>query len=255
MQVDPTNLAKHWDTRFCKDGEVRREKEELVAISLYAALLEFKIKDTLVQNVDEFKYLGCFLSYNGEDNKAIQANLRKARAVWARFLPLLRVEGASPQVSGAFYRAVILATLLYGSELWNLNQAQFNRLNGFHIRACWGMAKEHTLIHDRTTGAWAYPSTPKVLKEVHLRELKYYLLNRREPIFKYLANRPIWQCVKYFREQMKVIRKPRWWDQEAHPPDKEVKKLKEHEENSEDDGAWEGRGGPPSPPILPFDPF
>ena len=46
------------------------------------------------------------------------SNLSQAKIVWSRMLRILSREGATPRVSGFFFKAVIQAVLLFGAETW-----------------------------------------------------------------------------------------------------------------------------------------
>ena len=65
----------------------------------------------------------------------------KTRGVWARVGQVLRQENVEPRVAAKFYKVVVQAVLLYGSETWNLAKAALARLEGFNIRAAYKMAK------------------------------------------------------------------------------------------------------------------
>ncbi len=51
-----------------------------------------------------FKYLGRLLAQDDDDIQAIRAQLRKARATWARVGQVLRAENAPPRVAAKFYK-------------------------------------------------------------------------------------------------------------------------------------------------------
>ncbi len=59
--------------------------------------------------------MGQWLDEDDHDGCAVQAQLVKARAVWARVSNVLRSENASPRVCGMFYKTVVQEILLYGS--------------------------------------------------------------------------------------------------------------------------------------------
>ena len=69
-----------------------------------------------MERVEVFKYLGRLLAQDDDDIQAIRAQLRKARATWARVGQVLRAENVPPRVAAKFYRAVVQAVLLYGSK-------------------------------------------------------------------------------------------------------------------------------------------
>ena len=53
----------------------------------------------------------------------VVGNLRKARKRWARFLIISVREGASTRVLGAFFKMVVQAILLFGSDMWVITPA------------------------------------------------------------------------------------------------------------------------------------
>ncbi len=78
-----------------------------------------------------FKYLGWFLAYDDNDTQAMQGNLKKARKSWGLVSRILRAENVSPKVCGVFYKAIVQAVLLFGSETWKLSPLSLKRLEGF----------------------------------------------------------------------------------------------------------------------------
>ena len=56
-----------------------------------------------------------------------------ARSVWGRLGTLLLQEGADPKVLASFYRSVVQAILLYGSETWALSVSMAKRVEGAYI--------------------------------------------------------------------------------------------------------------------------
>jgi hypothetical protein len=90
-----------------------------------------------------FQYLGRLLAQDDGDVQAVRQQIRKARGTWARVGQVLRGENAAPRVAAKFYKAVVQSVLLYGSETWNLTETVLARLEGFHIRAAYRMARVH----------------------------------------------------------------------------------------------------------------
>ncbi len=88
-----------------------------------------------LERVEVFKYLERLLAYDNNNSQAMRANLKKARKSWVRVSRVLRAENASRKVCGVFYKAVVQAQLLFGSETWKLSPASLKSLEGFHIRA------------------------------------------------------------------------------------------------------------------------
>ncbi len=55
----------------------------------------------------------------------------------------VRGENPAPRVAAKFYKVVVQAVHLYGSETWNLTRAAVARLEGFNIRAANKMARKY----------------------------------------------------------------------------------------------------------------
>ena len=78
---------------------------------------------------------------------------------------------STPRTCGAFYKATVMAVLLFGSETWNLAPSSLKRLEGFHIRAAWHMAG--TGPRQNPDGSWTYPDTDAVMETVGLRSISH----------------------------------------------------------------------------------
>ena len=53
-----------------------------------------------------------------ENWPVVVGNLNKARKSWDRMMRILGREGAKPRALGMFFKAVVQAVLLFGSETW-----------------------------------------------------------------------------------------------------------------------------------------
>ena len=62
--------------------------------------------------VNLFKYMGQVLTASDDDLLVVAGNLRKAQKRWALLARILRWEGASPRVSGIFFKVVVQAVLI-----------------------------------------------------------------------------------------------------------------------------------------------
>ena len=56
----------------------------------------------------------------------------RARSFWGRFETLIRWEGADPKVVEMFYKSVIQAVILFGSETWVLLAEMERKVEGTH---------------------------------------------------------------------------------------------------------------------------
>jgi hypothetical protein len=146
----------HYETGLCKDV-VARKIQHAAAERMHLSLQHtFTAYGEGLERVEVFKYLGCSLAYDDNNNQAMRGKLKKARGVWARLSRTIRAENASPRACGIFYKATVQLILLFGSETWNLSPSSLKLLKGFHIRATWRMTgKRPVKLRD---GTWTYPN-------------------------------------------------------------------------------------------------
>ncbi len=70
-----------------------------------------------------------------------------------------------------FYKVIVQAVLLYGSERWSLSPSSMKRLAGFHILAAWQMSGKQP--EQNKDGSWTYPRLEDVLKAVGLKSIAH----------------------------------------------------------------------------------
>ena len=107
-----------------EETELVSEEERKVftrAFSAYVRPLEM---------VTSFKYLGRFISETEYDYPAVVRNLSRSKKLWIRMSRILSREGADPQVSGLFFKAVIQAVLIFGTETWVVTPRMGKSLGG-----------------------------------------------------------------------------------------------------------------------------
>ena len=108
---------------------------------------------------------------------------------------------------------MVQSLLLYGSETWVLSKTALARLEGFHIRAAYKMAKEHVPRRGRDW-RWVYPKSEDVLKECGLHTISEYIKVRRNTIAAHVVDRSIFRdCMDSERKRGSVPRQW-WWEQE-----------------------------------------
>ena len=101
-----------------------------------------------------------------------------------------------------FYKAVVQAVLLFGSESWVLTPPTIKMLLGFHIRSTYRMARVNKLRKDPQSGIWTYPVSALALEEVGLETIGYYIQVRRQHIAAYIVDQPIFGfCEEERRKQ------------------------------------------------------
>jgi hypothetical protein len=113
MQIEVGALyGKHQHTWLCREGWERKKQHEAAEAARIVLARMITAHGEDLERVEVFKYLGQLLTFNDNDSQAMQLNLKKAHKSWARVSCVLRVENASPKVSGVFYKATVQAVHL-----------------------------------------------------------------------------------------------------------------------------------------------
>ena len=100
----------------------RREQRRTIRRCQLAGTIRFEASGDELGVVDTFKYLGRLLSSLDSDWPAVHRNLTRARKRWGSVSRVLAREGATPRVSGMFYKGVVQTVLLYGCKSWVLSK-------------------------------------------------------------------------------------------------------------------------------------
>ena len=212
MQLNPS-YPWHFTSKECSIGVERKQQWEAAVTSALALWQQFLVHGDVLERVEVFKYLGRLLAQDDDDIQAIRTQMRKAWATWARVGQVLRSKNASLCVTAKFYKAVVQAMLLFGSKTWVLSSTALARLEGFHIRAAYWMAKKNK--PRRGPGhRWVYPKLADVLEECGLKTITEYINVHRQIIAEYVATCPILEeCVQGERRRGAIPRHW-WWEQE-----------------------------------------
>jgi hypothetical protein len=166
----------------------------------------------VLEKVDSFRYLGRILMQDDQDVRAVRNQIKKARRTWARVGQVLQADNTPPKTSATFYKAVVQSVLLYGSESWNLTKTALARLEGFHIRAAYRMAKVHK-PRKGPNHVWVYPASSDVLHECGMHTITHYISVWQETILQYVVDRPIYEACKAGERRRGSAPRQWWWEQ------------------------------------------
>ncbi|XP_067001635.2 LINE-1 retrotransposable element ORF2 protein isoform X1 [Anabrus simplex] len=99
--------------------KISLSKTKLMSIGKKFNRIECQIGDTKLEQVDNFKYLGCVFSQDGNIVSEIESRCRKANAVSSQLRSTVFCKKeVSSQTKLSLHRSVFRPTLLYGSESW-----------------------------------------------------------------------------------------------------------------------------------------
>lgn len=93
------------------------------------------IGDTELKSTQQFTYLGCIISSDAKIDREIDNRLSKANSSFGRlYKRVWNNKNLKNKTKICVYRAVVLTTLLYGSETWVTYRSHIHLLERFHQR-------------------------------------------------------------------------------------------------------------------------
>ena len=206
------NTAEHWRAVDCTRQSIIRARYFRQHFEKpKAKKVEFNINGRKIKRVTEFKYLGRILHDSDDDQYACNRQLNRAKQKWARISKVLTTQGVDARVKGYFYKAIVQAVLLYGSESWCMTKAMIRKFKSFHLRVARYLSGKH--IRPLEDGTWLYPVSEEVLEETGLFSIEQYIETRRATVFKYISKRPIYNECKQSKPGPTRGNRVVWWQQ------------------------------------------
>ena len=123
--------GRHKSTMMCKMGAERKRRRLAEAVIRESTEMAFEVYGHQTQSVLRFKYLGRVMMEGDDDWPTVAGNLEKARKIWGRMQGILRRAGATPRISGNFFKAVVQQVLLFWAEAWVVTPKMERALRAF----------------------------------------------------------------------------------------------------------------------------
>jgi len=95
---------------------------------------------------------------------------------------------------GYFYKAIVQAVLLYGSESWTLSKDKLREFSSFHNRVARYLCNDH--IRPLEDGTYYVPRTEDVLEKAGLFTIEHYIRLRRATVSNFVKERDIYNECK-----------------------------------------------------------
>ena len=92
------------------------------------------LKDTALENVTEFKYLGSYLNTDGDINREITSRIVMASLAFQRLNTIWKSKEIGETTKLKIYKSNVRSVLLYAAETWRTNKRIESRLRGFEGR-------------------------------------------------------------------------------------------------------------------------
>ena len=199
----------HSESKICIKIAVKRRRYYKSRRQDHAKTVTFNVGGVEIRNSQQFRYLGRILDSGDDDNHAALRQLARAREKWGRIGKVLRCEGANPRIMGYFYKAIVQAVLLYGSESWTVSDTIIRQFRSFHNRVARFLTQRH--IRQREDGTWDCPPTNEVLESAGLESVDEYIRRRRHTVRRYIRHRPIYEACRRSRALSSNVNKILWW--------------------------------------------
>ena len=100
----------------------------------WSGTADIHVQGSTVEVVDEFCYLGSYISHNGNCEKEVKVRIGRASSVFGKMKKVWANKHINLQTKLRLYEALILSTLLYSAELWPLTVTLSKKLEAAHHR-------------------------------------------------------------------------------------------------------------------------
>ena len=87
-----------------------------------------------LEMVTSFKYLGQVISDTDDDWTEVVTNFAWEKMVWRSMTYIIIREGATPRVSGFFFKDVMQAVLIFRADTWVFTTRMGKALGGFQTK-------------------------------------------------------------------------------------------------------------------------
>ena len=135
--------------------------------------------------VTSLQYLGEVILSADNEWPAVVRNLSRARAACKRMTIILSRDGAEPRVSILFFKAMVQAVMLFGSETWVVTPCTGRYLGGFQDQVERRLMGR--LLQQRPDGKWAYTLSEKARGEAGLQTMEEYIWQCHNMVAQYIS--------------------------------------------------------------------
>ena len=99
---------------------IHPDKCKVMVSGTWSGTADIHVQGSTVEVVDEFCYLGSYISQNGNCEKDVKVRIGKASAIFGETKKVWRNKHINLQTKLRLHEALILSTFLYGTEVWPL---------------------------------------------------------------------------------------------------------------------------------------
>ena len=158
-----------------------------------------------------FLHLRRTITYNNSDWAELHRNLRKSHGIWGMIVKVIGKTGRPIKVQVMMYKVVFQAVLLYGSEIWVLEDAMMMVLEAFHH----SISRQISMMTVRKDfcGESEWASLDAALETTGIWMIREYVISQKATIMEYVAGIPMCKILIGAERLVVSSRLLRWWDQ------------------------------------------
>ena len=96
--------------------------------------------------------------------------------------------------------------------MWVIGKSVLARLEGFHIRAAYKMARRH-VSHRGPNRQWIYPKSANILDKCGMHNIQHYIDEHRQTIAANVVNCSIFTECRESERRRGLVPRQWWWEQ------------------------------------------
>ena len=125
--MDETNrVSKSYGMR------INIKKTKVMKIGRTPSNMQIILDGEVIQQVEEFKYLGSLISANGYSEKDIRVRIAMAKTTFSKLKTVL-TGGLKQELKKRLVKTLVWSVIMYGSETWTLKKTDVSRLEAFEM--------------------------------------------------------------------------------------------------------------------------
>ena len=126
------NLTNRLSERANAYGmEVSTEKSKVMVNSTNNDSTEINMNGEVLEEVNQFKYLGSILTKDGTSNREVKARIAAATSALVRLERVFKSNNISFRTKYHLYKSLVTSILMYGCESWTLTAELEKRIQAF----------------------------------------------------------------------------------------------------------------------------
>jgi len=114
---------------------------------------------------------------------------------------------------GYFYKVIVQAILLFGSETLVVSDSHLKQFRSFHSRVGRHLTGRH--IRQLEDGSWFCPPTVDILEDAGLQTINEYIRRRRQTVQSFTRHRPLYEACRRSTALATNTNKAVWWQLEV----------------------------------------